>query len=117
MRVYTEKVDYLPGMTLAKKQALLAKTSYADFLTRIAKATPEVLPVFQTRTHDLFGVGIDAVSALACYEEGDDYGYGYPGLDSLGLGSAAVAASTNPILISFIFPMAMLPLPACWCAP
>ncbi|MGB8012773.1 MAG: NAD(P)-binding protein, partial [Terriglobales bacterium] len=104
VRVYTEKVDYLPGMTLAKKQALLAKTSYADFLTKIAKATPEVLPVFQTRTHDLFGVGIDAVSALACYEEGDDYGYGYPGLDSLGLGSAADRGEHKPDPYIFHFP-------------
>jgi len=65
VRLYTEEVDYLPGLTLAQKQTVLGKTSYADFLARIVKVAPEVLPVFQTRTHDLFGVGIDAVSALA----------------------------------------------------
>ena len=83
VRLYTSKTDYLAGQTTEQKRALLAKTSYADFLTKIAKCTPELLPVFQTRSHDLFGVGIDAVSAAALYEAGDDYGYGYPGLDAL----------------------------------
>ena len=90
VRLYTEKVDYLPGLTRERKQAVLEKTSYADFLTKIAKCAPEVVPVFQTRSHDLFCVGIDAVSAAALYEEGDDYGYGYPGLDAmLGSGSGS----------------------------
>jgi spermidine dehydrogenase len=36
--------------------------------------------------HDLFGVGIDAVSAMACYENPDDYeSFTYAGLDGLGL--------------------------------
>ena len=83
VRLYTSKADYLPALTRDQKRAALAKISYADFLTRIAKCTPEVVPVFQTRSHDLFGVGIDAVSALALYEAGDDYGYGYPGLDAM----------------------------------
>ncbi|MFZ0478163.1 MAG: FAD/NAD(P)-binding protein [Terriglobales bacterium] len=83
VRLYTSKADYLPGRTHEQKRAALAKISYADFLTKIAKCTPEVVPVFQTRSHDLFGVGIDAVSALALYEAGDDYGYGYPGLDAM----------------------------------
>ncbi|MGB9234737.1 MAG: FAD/NAD(P)-binding protein [Terriglobales bacterium] len=83
VRLYTSKTDYLLGKTPDQKRAVLQKISYADFLTKIAKCTPEVLPVFQTRSHDLFGVGIDAVSALALYEAGDDYGYGYPGLDAM----------------------------------
>jgi len=98
VRLYTEEVDYLPGLTLAQKQAVLGKTSYADFLARIVKVAPEVLPVFQTRTHDLFGVGIDAVSALACFEEGDDYGYGYPGYIAWGWARMEIVASTNQIL-------------------
>ena len=102
--IYSDRVDYLPGLTLAQKQAVLGRTSYADFLTKIAKLSPEVLPVFQTRTHDLFGVGIDAVSALACFEEGDDYGYGYPGLDFMGLGAAADRGEHKPDPYIFHFP-------------
>jgi spermidine dehydrogenase len=84
-RLYTEKRDYLPGLPLAEKKKRLAKTSYADFLTKTAGASPAVLPFFQTRTHDLWGVGIDAVSALECAQAGDDYAFGYPGFQGLGL--------------------------------
>jgi len=85
-RVYTEKVDYLQGLSLQEKIAKLRKTSYADFLAKDCKMTPEALPFFQTFTHDLFTVGIDAVPAMACYEAGDDYGsFTYAGFDGLGL--------------------------------
>jgi spermidine dehydrogenase len=91
-RLYTEKTDYLPGMSSVEKRARLAKMSYADFLTQVCKATPEVLPFFQTYTHDLFVVGIEAVSALACYLNPDDYGsISYPGFDGLGLEKPAEA--------------------------
>ena len=86
-RVYADKVDYLPGLTREQKYAKLAKMSYADFLTKTCNVTPEALPFFQTWSHDLFGVGIDAAPAFSCYEAGDDYGATqYPGFDSLGLG-------------------------------
>jgi spermidine dehydrogenase len=85
-RVYADKIDYLPGLSRDQKRARLNKVSYADFLTKIARAHPDVLPFFQTRTNDLWAVGIDAVSALSCYEAGDDYGVGYPGFDGMNLG-------------------------------
>jgi spermidine dehydrogenase len=86
-RVYAEKVDYLAGLSKQEKYARLAKISYADYLTKVCKLNTEVLPFFQTYPHDLFGVGIDAVSALACFENGDDYhSFSYPGFDGLNLG-------------------------------
>jgi len=86
-RVYTEKADYLAGMSKEQKLALLARTSYATYLTQHCKLPQEALPFFQTYPHDLFCVGIDAVSALACFEAGDDYkSFTYPGFDGLGLG-------------------------------
>ncbi|HSZ01219.1 MAG TPA: FAD-dependent oxidoreductase [Terriglobales bacterium] len=86
-RVYTEKVDYLPGLSKQEKYARLAKISYADYLTKVCKLNPKALPFFQTYPHDLFGVGIDAVPALACFENGDDYhSFSYPGFDGLNLG-------------------------------
>jgi spermidine dehydrogenase len=85
-RVYTEKVDYLKGKGRKEKIELLRKISYSEFLTKYCKLTPEALPFFQTFTHDLFCVGIEAVPAYACYEEGDDYGsFTYAGFDGLGL--------------------------------
>jgi spermidine dehydrogenase len=84
-RVYTEKVDYLPGLSGEEKVATLGKISYADYLLKHCKLTPEALRFFQTFTHDLFCVGIEAVSALACYEHGDDYySFTYAGFDGLG---------------------------------
>jgi spermidine dehydrogenase len=85
-RLYTEKKDYLPGLSPKDKRARLAKTSYAKFLTDICKADPAVLPFFQTYTHDLFAVGIDAVSALGCYKNPDDYGaWQFAGFDGMHL--------------------------------
>ena len=84
-RVYTEKVDYLPGLSREEKLAKLGKISYADYLVKHCKLSPEALPFFQTFTHDLFCVGVEAVSARACYEAGDDYqSFTYPGFDGLG---------------------------------
>jgi spermidine dehydrogenase len=84
-RVYTEKVDYLPGLSREEKYAKLRKINYAEYLTAYCKVTPEALPFFQTMPHDLYGVGIDAVSALVCYGSPDDYeSFTYPGFDGLG---------------------------------
>jgi spermidine dehydrogenase len=86
-RLYGEKKNYLPGLTKEEKHARLAKISYAGFLTEICQADPAVLPFFQSYTNDLFAVGIDAVSALACYRNPDDYGgYQYAGFEGLDLG-------------------------------
>jgi spermidine dehydrogenase len=58
----------------------LARMSYADFLTRTWGLDPSLLPLFATGTHDLFGVGIDAVPAQ------DAHGLGFPGFQGMGLG-------------------------------
>ncbi|HEY2820424.1 MAG TPA: NAD(P)-binding protein [Candidatus Acidoferrum sp.] len=85
-RVYTEKVDYLDGLSLEQKQRKLASISYADYLTKFCKLTPDALKFFQTFPHDLYGVGIDAVSALSCYGSPDDYeSFLYAGFQGLGL--------------------------------
>jgi spermidine dehydrogenase len=85
-RVYMQNVDYLKGMSQAEKVATLKKISYADFLTKYCQVTPQALLFFQTFTHDLFCVGIEAVPAYTCYETGDDYGsFTYAGFTGLGL--------------------------------
>jgi spermidine dehydrogenase len=84
-RVYTERIDYLPGLSKEQKLAELSKISYADYLRKHGKLDAAALPFFHTFTHDLFCVGIEAVSARACYEAGDDYqSFTYPGFDGLG---------------------------------
>jgi spermidine dehydrogenase len=86
VRLYTDNVDYLSGLSVSEKRARLTKISYADFLTQICKAHPDTLKFFQNYTNDLFCTGIDAVPALACYEEPDDYeGYAYAGFQGMKL--------------------------------
>jgi len=85
-RVYTEKKDYLAGLSVPEKIAKLKKTSYADFLTMHCHLVRDALPFFQTFSHDLWCVGIEAVPAMDCYEAGDDYGsFSYAGFQGLGL--------------------------------
>jgi spermidine dehydrogenase len=88
-RVYTDKIDYLPGLSREQKIAKLSKFSYADFLTKICKVHPDALKFFQSYTNDLWTVGIDAVPAIACYMSGDDYGaITYAGFQGMDLGEA-----------------------------
>jgi len=79
-KICTETIDYMPGLTSAAKKARLARMSYADFLTKVAKTSPEVVKFFQTRPHGLYGVGIDAVPAQ------DAWGLGFPGFQGMKLG-------------------------------
>jgi spermidine dehydrogenase len=55
--------DVLPGLPKAERLALLEHISYRDFLLRYWQADAEVIKFLQTRTHDLWAVGIDAVPA------------------------------------------------------
>jgi len=85
-RLYAGKKDYLAGRSKAQRIALLKSISYAEFLTKYCGALPESVPFFQKYSHDLFAVGIEAISAYSCYRNPDDYGsYTYPGFAGLGL--------------------------------
>lgn len=85
-RVYTDKKDYLAELSVEKKREKLAHISYAEYLTKYCGLQEAALPFFQKFPHDLWGVGIEAVSALACYMNPDDYeSFTYAGFDGLGL--------------------------------
>ncbi len=79
VRLLTEPWDPMPGLTSAAKKARLARMSYAHFLTHVWQLDAGLLPLFQTRTHGLFGVGIDAVPAQ------DAWGLGLPGFQGMHL--------------------------------
>src|SRR6201998_3776793 len=80
VRLHTEKVDYLPGMSPQEKKNYLAKTSYQDYLLMNVKVAPDAIPFLFTSMYGLYGVGIDAVPA------GDMAGLGYlPGFAGLGI--------------------------------
>ena len=82
-RLVKESIDHFPGLDDNAKKARLARMSYADFLVKSAGCHPDVLPFFQARPHAIYGLGIDAVSAL------DGWGLGLPGFAGLNLSPAA----------------------------
>ncbi len=55
--------DVLAGKTRQQRLAVLEHMSYRDFLKKYWGAEDEVLKFLQTRTHELWAVGIDAVPA------------------------------------------------------
>jgi spermidine dehydrogenase len=55
--------DVLSGKTRRQRLDVLEHTSYRDFLKEYWDADDEVLKYLQTRTHELWAVGIDAVPA------------------------------------------------------
>jgi len=55
--------DVLAGKTAHQRLGILEHLSYRDFLKQYWQADEEVLKYLQTRTHDLWAVGIDAVPA------------------------------------------------------
>lgn len=79
IRLQETAVDYFPGLNPEQKRAKLIKLSYKDFLLQYVKVHPDVAKVYQTAPHDLYGVGIDAVSAYDCAR------YGYPGFKGMTL--------------------------------
>ena len=76
-RLQEANVDYMPGLSSDEKKDRLSRMSYKDFLLKQVKVDPGVIPFYQTRTHGLFGVGIDAVSALDCW------GLRFPGFQGM----------------------------------
>jgi spermidine dehydrogenase len=79
LRLQDAKVDYLPGLTPEQKRVKLIQNSYKDFLLQDVKVHPDVVKIFQTAPHDLYAVGIDAVSAYDCAQ------YGFPGFGGMTL--------------------------------
>jgi spermidine dehydrogenase len=81
-RLQTTTVDYLSGLSSEDKQRKLIKTSYKDYLLQYVKVHPDVIKIFQTAPHGLYGVGIDAVSAWDCLQ------MDYPGFKGINLQSS-----------------------------
>ena len=79
VRIQEAKTDYMPSMPQAEKKARLSKMSYKDFLLNLVKVHPDVISFYQTRTHGLYGIGIDAVPALDCWA------IHFPGFQGMGL--------------------------------
>ena len=78
IRLHGKNPDYMAGMSIAEKEAKLAKMSYEDFLLKYAKMSPDALPFFlgeggRNNKH------VDVTPALEAAERGSI------GMDGLGL--------------------------------
>ena len=80
-RLLTERFDPLPGLSQAEKKGAPRAHELCGLPHQAVEARSGVLPLYQTRPHGLFGVGIDAVPAQ------DAFGFGYPGFAAMGLDS------------------------------
>jgi spermidine dehydrogenase len=89
IRLHRETVDYMPGLPAQERRVKLIKTSYKDFLLDHARVHPDVVKLFQKMPHDLYCVGIDAVSASTCRQEGFPGFRGMPGVSRRRSGPAA----------------------------
>src|SRR3954451_17014510 len=73
LSLYEEPKDYYPGLSSDEKKAKLARISYADYLKNVAGVDEDIVKLYQTLLHGLFGLGIDAVAAQ------DAWGFDLPG--------------------------------------
>jgi spermidine dehydrogenase len=79
VRIQEDDIDYMPGLSSDHKKDKLWRMSFKDYLLHVVKADPGVIPYYQTATHSLYGVGIDAVPAQDCWA------IGMPGFQGLHL--------------------------------
>ena len=78
VRVFTEKRDYLPGMSHEEKYELLSHLSYYDFLKDYAKVDQQVLEMYRRWGISFWCVGIEEIPAIQV--QGYDDGGGMPGM-------------------------------------
>ena len=83
-RIETGTVDFMPGVSSADKKLRLSRMSYRDFLRDVVKVDPLTIAFYQAQTHGLWGVGIDAVSALDCW------GVEFPGFKGMNLAPGSI---------------------------
>ncbi len=79
VRAFTEKRDYLEGMTRDEKIALLSRISYRHYLEEYVKVDEQVLEMYQRWGMSYWCVGMDEVPAI--YILGYTDGGGMPGLE------------------------------------
>lgn len=79
VRLYEEKIDYMPGLSDQEKKDRLARMSYEEFLTGPAECHEDVAKFLWARSHGLFCMGIDALPAYYAWN------MRYPGFDGMNL--------------------------------
>ncbi len=76
IRVQTEQVDYMPGLSFDEKYEILRRTSYEDFLRDYCKVHEEVISIYKRWGMSFWCVGIDEIPTTLI----QDYDGGMPGV-------------------------------------
>ena len=77
VRLWTEKRDYLPGLTQSEKRRKLRHVSYEAFLRDFAQVDPQLLALFRRWGMSFWCVGTDEIPASTV----QSYDGGMPGLE------------------------------------
>lgn len=77
VRLWTDKKDYLPGLTREEKVQKLRRMSYNEFLRDLVQVDPQVLEIFRRWGMSFWCVGSDEIPASAV----QSYDGGMPGLN------------------------------------
>ena len=92
VRLWTEKKDYLPGLSQDEKHEKLRRVSYEAFLRDYVKVDPQVLAMFRRWGMSFWCVGTDEIPATSV----QSYDGGMPGLDhTLKRGDIAATSPTS----------------------
>ena len=79
-RLFTDKKDYLEGMTPDERLAIIEPLSWAEYLKIHAGVGDEALDFIQKWPHGVWAIGADAFPAFMAWSEG------YPGFAGMDLG-------------------------------
>ena len=91
-RLYEDRVDPLPGRSLAEKVDALRRMSYIQFLTDLVKVDAGVVPYFQTWRQGYWGIGNDALPAEMARVTG------FPGFHGMGFPDSGPSEGIFPVV-------------------
>ena len=77
-KLFLDRTDFFPEMTLEEKYYYLDSISYEDYLKKYHKVGDEVIGVFHSMLWALWGVGTESIPAFGAFSEG------LPGFSGLG---------------------------------
>ena len=77
-RLFLDRTDFFPDMTLEEKFYYLENISYEEYLKKHHKVDEEVIGLFHTMLWSLWGVGTESIPAFGAFSDG------LPGFSGLG---------------------------------
>ncbi len=92
MRLFENRVDYLPGRSLEEKTRTLEGISYLRFLTDLVGIDESLLPYFQTWQQGYWGIGNDALPAEMARVSG------FPGFQGMGWAEVGEGGGPFPVM-------------------